>query len=564
MKKLKQIFAATVLAVASLFTLASPQIAHALAPYTCTWTGSGGNANFSTAGNWSGCNSAAPQAGDGDTLVFDVTSLGANATLNNNITSLTLGGITFQGTSSNHYTFTIGGNATTIGGTISATSTSGFNTLDIPLTLSANLTLSGTFGLGDSNAAAAFNLNGHNVTTDANATNSLSVYDNVSGAGNILTPGTTFVNFYGDNSAWTGALNVSAAGLVSSGQLKGLGANSNTITIASGGELILCGFNNAAVPQNITVGGAANNGAIEAYSICGGPSGTDTSAAKVTLSGSITLTANTQFYAQNTMTITGPLSGQFTLTPVSGMAGTLVINSSNNTSLTPNGSAETPVQTVNYPDNSPTTPIEVNKNVTAIVDGSYGSVSVDSGGILKGTGSMTDLEVNGGGVVAPGHSPGCLTVSGSLSLGGTYQAEIGGTTACTQYDQMIVSGTVGLDDSRTPATQGSLQLSLVNNFKPSTGQTFEIINNKGTDPVRNTFANLPEGSTITVSKYVFKISYKGGDGNDVVLSVIGVPNTGFALVKSNPLVSAGVTLGAAAGLLVIAQRKKFAFGYKRK
>lgn len=36
---------------------------------TCTWTGSGGNANISTAGNWTGCdNGNVPQ--DGDTLVF--------------------------------------------------------------------------------------------------------------------------------------------------------------------------------------------------------------------------------------------------------------------------------------------------------------------------------------------------------------------------------------------------------------------------------------------------------------------------------------------------------------
>src|SRR5205085_3212114 len=48
-------------------------------------------------------------------------------------------------------------------------------------------------------------------------------------------------------------------------------------------------------------------------------------------------------------------------------------------------------------------------------------------------------------------------------------------------------------------------------------QTFTVIANDGTDPVSGTFAGLAEGATITLGGGTLRISYIGGDGNDVVL-----------------------------------------------
>ena len=50
------------------------------------------------------------------------------------------------------------------------------------------------------------------------------------------------------------------------------------------------------------------------------------------------------------------------------------------------------------------------------------------------------------------------------------------------------------------------------------GNTFTILTNDGLDPIRGEFAGLPEGTFFFRGKLKFQITYKGGDGNDVVLT----------------------------------------------
>jgi fibronectin-binding autotransporter adhesin len=156
--------------------------------------------------------------------------------------------------------------------------------------------------------------------------------------------------------------------------------------------------------------------------------------------------------------------------------------------------------------------------------------------------------VDVGGTIAPGLSPGCLN-TGDLTVLGSFEAEIGGTTACTGYDQIKVTGAVDV-------TNGTLNTSLYNGFKPAAGQTYTIISNDAADPVTGTFTGLAEGATFNLNGNVFKISYKGGDGNDVVLTVVSVPatpNTGFQTI-GNPLVTMGITSIAAVSLLGLGRR----------
>ena len=47
-----------------------------------------------------------------------------------------------------------------------------------------------------------------------------------------------------------------------------------------------------------------------------------------------------------------------------------------------------------------------------------------------------------------------------------------------------------------------------------------ILNNTGQAPITNTFGNLPEGATLSLNGYLFRISYVGGTGNDVTLTNI--------------------------------------------
>ena len=47
-----------------------------------------------------------------------------------------------------------------------------------------------------------------------------------------------------------------------------------------------------------------------------------------------------------------------------------------------------------------------------------------------------------------------------------------------------------------------------------------MIKNTAATPISGTFANLPDGATITSGNNTFQVSYEGGDGNDLTLTVV--------------------------------------------
>ncbi len=162
-------------------------------------------------------------------------------------------------------------------------------------------------------------------------------------------------------------------------------------------------------------------------------------------------------------------------------------------------------------------------------------VTVNSGGTLGGTGTISNtVTVNSGGTIGPGTSPGILN-TGTLTLtaGSTVNVEINGTTAGLQYDQVNVTGGVSL---------GNAALSVVLGFTPSAGETFTIIANDLADAVVGTFSGLPEGSVFTVGTDRFRISYLGGSGNDVALTVIAAPTIAKAFGAPGILVNGTTNL----------------------
>jgi fibronectin-binding autotransporter adhesin len=132
-----------------------------------------------------------------------------------------------------------------------------------------------------------------------------------------------------------------------------------------------------------------------------------------------------------------------------------------------------------------------------------------SGGVLSGTGTIAPKVINGSGSIRPGDPRGTLHMSADYldSPAAQISVELDGRRL-PNYDQMTVAGTVTL--------ASALHVSV--GFASTHGDKFRIIANGGTDAVAGTFAGLPENATFAVGARTFRITYHGGDGNDVVLT----------------------------------------------
>ncbi|MCU0707282.1 MAG: right-handed parallel beta-helix repeat-containing protein, partial [Pirellula sp.] len=151
--------------------------------------------------------------------------------------------------------------------------------------------------------------------------------------------------------------------------------------------------------------------------------------------------------------------------------------------------------------------------VTSLIN-TNGALNVASGATLKGTGTFTGNVLNQG-EIAPGNSPGIITINGNYaqSSAANLEIEIQGTNPNTpDFDQLIVNGTVTLD--------GTLNILHLGGFIAANGDTFRIIDNDGVDAVNGAFSGLSEGATFVSDGQVYRITYVGGTGNDVVLTAI--------------------------------------------
>ena len=99
----------------------------------------------------------------------------------------------------------------------------------------------------------------------------------------------------------------------------------------------------------------------------------------------------------------------------------------------------------------------------------------------------------------------------------TYTVQLNGPVAGTGHDQVVVNGAVTIGSS--------VNLNMSLGYSPSNGQVLRLIDNDGVDPVSGTFSGLPEGQTVTMNASDFQISYVGGTGNDVTLTVTAAAKT---------------------------------------
>ncbi len=144
--------------------------------------------------------------------------------------------------------------------------------------------------------------------------------------------------------------------------------------------------------------------------------------------------------------------------------------------------------------------------------------AVASGQTLRGAGSVTGAVTAGSGATVAGgvdaSTIGTLTFSSTLDV-----------TAATV--SLKLNSTTGTFDSLTSAglTLGNATLSLTDLGSGTwTGvSSFTLLNNTAGSSVAGTFLGLAQGATITVGSNTFTISYLGGTGNDVILTVSAVP-----------------------------------------
>ncbi|MEO1211749.1 MAG: BspA family leucine-rich repeat surface protein, partial [Cyanobacteria bacterium J06638_20] len=148
---------------------------------------------------------------------------------------------------------------------------------------------------------------------------------------------------------------------------------------------------------------------------------------------------------------------------------------------------------------------------------------------LEGAGTIVgDVDIRNGATLNPGTdgASGIITINGNLKLftssneNSNFAPFIDNDTS---FDAVTVMGTVELADVDFEPT-GSFVIT-------DEDQEMVLINNDGTDAVIGTFMGHPEGSIVNIGGYASRISYVGGDGNDVVLKAFTIdPATSFTTV----------------------------------
>lgn len=139
-----------------------------------------------------------------------------------------------------------------------------------------------------------------------------------------------------------------------------------------------------------------------------------------------------------------------------------------------------------------------------------------TGGTLGGGGTTSgDTTVGGGagGSIAPGSGATTLSVEGALNFeaDGSYVWRV--KTRANKADQVVAKG-VTISDGALFNTIA------INNAQIPPGTTFTAIANTAATPINGTFANLVDNGTFVLGDNTFQVSYEGGDGNDLTLTVV--------------------------------------------
>ncbi len=270
----------------------------------------------------------------------------------------------------------------------------------------------------------------------------------------------------------------------------------------------------------------------------------------VTLAGAITSASTTRTTTSvtldgGTLDLTGHAIGGLTaITNLNFRSGTLsnVASINNGTGLAKTGPGTLILAGTNsYP--GPTSVTDGRLLVNGSISGSAATVS-GATATLGGSGTVLSVAADTGGTVAPGNSPGVLTVASTFSLDSTSHLAIeisAPGVAGVTYDQLSVGGAISL---------GGASLDVASTFAGgNTQDIFTIILNNSGSAVTGTFAGLANAGIVSAPNgQMYQISYfddpstptvfETSGGNSVALLAVPEPNA-FAML----LASVGVALG---------------------
>jgi YVTN family beta-propeller protein/autotransporter-associated beta strand protein len=145
---------------------------------------------------------------------------------------------------------------------------------------------------------------------------------------------------------------------------------------------------------------------------------------------------------------------------------------------------------------------------TLIVESRHDAPIFVDGGVLGGAGRVHTVSVTNGAINPGGRRPGVLTADDvALSPRASLIIDINGPVCGTDYARLDVKGSATLNEATLIARFGAM-------LTPGTELT--ILTN-----AQGTFANLPEGATVTAATgQQLRITYTGGNGRDVVLTML--------------------------------------------
>ena len=140
--------------------------------------------------------------------------------------------------------------------------------------------------------------------------------------------------------------------------------------------------------------------------------------------------------------------------------------------------------------------------------GTLGGTGVIAGAVSVGTGSGLRA------VLSPGmdrDSLFTLTIQSALSFNADGSYHFGLNSGNGRADKVVANG-ISISGAQFFFTDfGRSKLPI--------GTVFTLIKNTSTTPIAGTFSNLPDGGTFTSNGNTYRVSYEGGDGNDLTLTV---------------------------------------------